>query len=341
MHNCDNIINYSGRILSHIGVFKSLSYHSDLKSAALLNTTVHKLPPNMKESWSLFTVKKHWVKPTLLDFNDWLKEKAKAHNLMKNTAIKTKTEDTINPVTRSKVASKAFAANTQHKINLEPQQSSPLTSISSCIFCKGSHRLWECCVFKEKTPTQRAKVVAEAKLCSSCLRDKHMFRQCKSPRKCRKDGCNSSHNTLLHGVERVFPAKPSSNNNINTLKWNAGTTRPTTGQQHPSRTTTLSSVTDVKGLLQITELNLTNSSVNNTTALVLCDTACSNSWVSDSLAARFGYRIKTYSQGYQHGRTHRHKGGSIDCETSLRSRLRSTHFASLCEGNIKYRFRHH
>ena len=125
----------------------------------------------MKESWSLFTVKKHWVKPTLLDFNDWLKEKAEAHDLMKNTATKAKTEDTINSVTRSKIASKAFAANTQHKSNLKPQQRSPLTSVSSCIVCKGSHWLWECRVFKENTPTQRAKVVAEAKLCFSCLRD--------------------------------------------------------------------------------------------------------------------------------------------------------------------------
>ena len=288
MHNSDNIINYAGCISSLLGVFKSLSYDSDLKSAALLNTAVQKLPPNMKESWSLFTVKKHWVKSTLLDFNDWLKEKAGAHNLMKNTKIKTKTEDTINPVTRSKVASKAFAANTQHNINLKPQQSSPSTSISSCIACKGSHRLRECRVFNEKTPTQRAKVVVEAKLCFSCFRDKHMFRQCKSPRKCRKDGCNSSHNTLFHGAERVFPAKPSTNNNINTSKWSAGISRPTTGQQQPSRTTTLSSVTDVKGLLQVTVLNLTNSSGNNITALVLCDTACSNTWVSDSLAARLG-----------------------------------------------------
>ena len=182
MHNSDNIINYSGCISSLVGVFKSLSYDSDLKSAALLNTAVQKLPPNMKESWSLFTIKKHWVKPTLLDFNDWLKEKAEAHDLMKNTATKARTEDTINSVTRSKVASKAFAANTQHKSNLKPQQRSPLTSISICIVCKGSHRLWECRVFKEKTPTQRAKVVAEAKLCFSCLRDKHMFRQCASPR---------------------------------------------------------------------------------------------------------------------------------------------------------------
>ena len=228
------------------------------------------------------------MKPTLLDFNDWLKEKAEAHNFMKNTATKTTTDDTINPLTKTKTASKAFAANTQHKSNLRPQQSSPSTSISSCIVCKRSHRLWICRVFKEKTPTQRAQVVAEAKLCFSCLRDKHMFRQCPSPRKCRKDGCNSSHNTLLHGVEIVFPAKPSTNNNIDTSKSNVGTSRPSTGQQQPSETTTLSSVTDFKGLLQVTELKLTNSSGTSTTALVLCDTACSNSWVSDSLAARLG-----------------------------------------------------
>ena len=153
MHNSDNIINYSGCISSLVGVFKSLSYDSDLKTAALLNTAVQKLPPNMKESWSLFTVKKHWVKPTLLEFNDWLKEKAEAHDLMKNTATKAKTDDTNNSVTRSKVASKAFAANTQHKSNLNTQKRSPLTSISSCIVCKGSHRLWA--VSLRKRPPRR------------------------------------------------------------------------------------------------------------------------------------------------------------------------------------------
>ena len=51
MHNSDNIINFSGCISSLVRVFKSLSYDSDLKSAALLNTAVQKLPPNMKESW--------------------------------------------------------------------------------------------------------------------------------------------------------------------------------------------------------------------------------------------------------------------------------------------------
>ena len=181
MHNSDNSFNYSGCISSLVGVFKSLSYNSDLESAALLNTAVQKLPLNMKESRSLFTVKKHWVKPTLLDFNDWLKEEVQAHNLMKNTATKARTEDTNNSLTKTKVASRAFAAKTHHKSNLKQQHSSPSISISSCIVCKGSHRLWDCRVVKEKIPTQRAKVVAEATLCFSCLRDKHMLRQCKSP----------------------------------------------------------------------------------------------------------------------------------------------------------------
>ena len=190
MHNSDNIINYSGCISSLVGVFKSLSYDSDLKSAALLNTAVQKLPPNMKESWSLFTVKKHWVKPTLLDFNDWLKEKAETHDLMKNTATKAKTEDT------------------QHKSNFKPQLRSPLTSFSSCIVCKGSHRLWECRVFKEKTPTQRAKIVAEAKLCFSCLRDKHMFRQCPSPRSVEKMVATAPIPPYFMELKGFFKLKP-------------------------------------------------------------------------------------------------------------------------------------
>ena len=58
MHNRDNIINYSAVISILVGVFKSLSYDADLRSVSLLNQAVHKLQPNMKESWSLLTVKK-------------------------------------------------------------------------------------------------------------------------------------------------------------------------------------------------------------------------------------------------------------------------------------------
>ena len=287
MHNSDNIINYSATISSLVGVFKSLAYDSDLKSASLLNTAVQKLPPNLKESWSLFTVKKHWVKPTLLDFNDWLKEKAEAHDLMKQTSSKARTEDNTNSVVKTKVTSRTFAANTQTKGTQRPASTSATPAAPRCIVCKGNHRIWECRLFKEKSPTQRAKVVAEAKLCFSCLKEKHMFRQCPNPRKCRKDGCSSSHNTLLHGAERVYPSKSPSNNNNNNSTIGANQSK-LPGVQSSSKTTTLSSVSNVKGLLQVTELQLKSSCGKDTTSLVLCDTACSNSWVSNDLANRLG-----------------------------------------------------
>ena len=121
------------------------------------------------------------------------------------------------------------------------------------------------------------------------------------PRKCRKDGYNSSHNTLLDGVERVYQLKfPSNNNNSNS---NAGAKQSKISSvQSSSKTTTFSSVINVKVLLQVTELQLKSSSSKDTTVLVLCVTTCSSSWVSKDLANRLGlrYSIETNGQGYKY-----------------------------------------
>ena len=206
---------------------------------------------------------------------------------MKQTTSKARTEDNNNSVVKTKVASKTFAANTQTKGTQRQASTTATPPTPRCIVCKGNHRIWECRVFKEKSPTQRAKVVAEAKLCLSCLREKHTFRQWPNHRKCRKDACNSSHNTLLHGAERVNPSKSRSNNNNSNS--NAGANQSKLSSvQSSSKTTTLSSVSSVKGFLQVTELQLKSSSGKDTTALVWCDTACSNSWVSNDFANRLG-----------------------------------------------------
>ena len=134
--------------------------------------------------------------------------------------------------------------------------------------------------------------MGDNKLCFSCLREKQTFRHCPQPRKCRAEGCNSSHNTLLQGADRVFPAKQSTNTNAIQSSGNTGQSKATISQQPSNKTTPMSSVTDVKGLLQVTELQLFNSSGLDTKALVLCDTACSNSWVAGSLADRLGLHGK-------------------------------------------------
>ena len=136
MHNSDNIINYSAAISSLVGVFKSLSYDADLKSASLLIQVVQKLTPNMKELWLLFTVQKHWGKRNLLDFNNWLKEKAESHDLMKQSATKARPEDDSTSVTKTKTASKVFASNSQERETKKQMPSSSKTLTLAALYAK-------------------------------------------------------------------------------------------------------------------------------------------------------------------------------------------------------------
>ena len=62
MHNSDSIISFATVVSSLVGVMRSLSYDTDLRSSSLLNQAVQKLPPNLKGSWSMHTVKKEWLR---------------------------------------------------------------------------------------------------------------------------------------------------------------------------------------------------------------------------------------------------------------------------------------
>ena len=66
----------------------------------LLNTAVQKLLLiNYEGVMVTLHCQKNWVKPTILDSNDWLKEKAAADDLLKNTASKAMTKDSNSSVT--------------------------------------------------------------------------------------------------------------------------------------------------------------------------------------------------------------------------------------------------
>ena len=165
-----------------------MSFNDDLKSVNLLNQAVSKLSilkkavTNLKEAWSMQTVRHNWQRSTLLDFNNWLKEKAEGHERLRvlNSKAK-KNEEPVKPKT-----TKIFAANSQVISNAQDKSKFP-----PCILCKGSHSLWNCAVFKGKKATQRAKYVAEQKLCFACLNGNHSFRQCSRAKKCPKPECDS------------------------------------------------------------------------------------------------------------------------------------------------------
>ena len=215
MHNSDSIISYSATVSSLVGVFRSLNYLQDLSSASLLGQAVQKLPPNLKEAWSMNTVKRNLDRPTLIHFNDWLKEKAEAHERMKAASSKPRSEEVpVTTVTKTKTGTKVFAATTSN-------QGNAITKVKSekqCVACKESHPLWRCRVFRQKTPTERTKLAAESKLCFSCLNEGHSFRQCPQPRKCTRDGCSSSHNTYFTGPTEFSHRKVSAMRKILKVK---------------------------------------------------------------------------------------------------------------------------
>ena len=169
MHNSDSIIGYSATVSLLVGVIRSLNYILHLSSASLLGQAVQKLPSNMKEAWSMHTVKRNLDPPTLVDFNDWLKYKAEAHERMKTASGKTKVDqNTESSVTKIKTTSKVFAATaTTNQRNTNSKAKSD--NAPTCVACKEKHPQWRCPVFRKQTPTNRAKLVADNKLCFSCF----------------------------------------------------------------------------------------------------------------------------------------------------------------------------
>ena len=144
------------------------------------------------------TVRRQWRRPTLLDFNELLKEKAENHERLKTINSEVNSEEPV----KQKLGRKVFASNAKVSDKTKEKPKLP-----PCSVCKSEHALGNCAAFKEKNTAQRAKHLAEQKLCFAGLQSNHSFRNCSKARKCPKPYCESTHIVLLHGAEKIFPPK--------------------------------------------------------------------------------------------------------------------------------------
>ena len=111
-----------------------------------------------------------------------------------------------------------------------------------------------------------------------------MFRKCPKTRKCNKPGCESTHNVLLRGAEKVFSVRSTNkelNISNNTSHSNSNSTAPPNRnkpQTSSSNVAGSSSNKKLMGLLPVLRLEI-KSHTGLTTALVKCDSCCTLSWV--------------------------------------------------------------
>ena len=165
----------------------------------------------------------------------------------------------------------------------------PSSSFNPCVLSKEKHPLWRCSAFKEKTPTQRAKIADDNKLCFSCLSGVHASRECTKSIKCSHSGCEKSHNSLLHGAERIFPVPQKKQSD------SSGSRKPDKSSAAPAAASSKSSSAcatsasdfDTRGLIPVATVRVSSGS-GSEEVLALCDTGSIHSWISDKLASRLG-----------------------------------------------------
>ena len=179
-----------------------------------------------------FVLRGRIQQPTYTGFNQWIKEKAEAHERStyqgrSGTSLKTANdtnqrnfnlngnrqfhqEPTIPNREQQQQQPKQkimnFSHNNKNKYNQRgTRQVFQATRGSSsnnqplpCVFNDGSHQLFHCPTFKGKTADERLQTVYQLNLCRNCLGSNHRANNCPPNSNCREQGCGQRHNTMLY-----------------------------------------------------------------------------------------------------------------------------------------------
>jgi hypothetical protein len=277
MHDSAGTVAYSVVVANFFNVLRQFNYMNDLYSSSNLNAVIGKLPPDMKTGWFTHITKKGIPQPNLIEFNDWFQDKATVSERLlslTSTPVNTTTQDKSAKGFKGNLPgrqnSSNFAANESQKTGKDSSGESNYSSKGSkeCPLQDGTHRLWTCYKFKNKTVSERYDLVKQLRLCFSCLSADHRIRDCKAP-KCGVNGCERRHNKLLHS-NTPREVKPDE------VKKEA----------HPTLLSKSEAV-DHKGLLQIVPLRVYGKH-GFTDTMAVCDTGSTQTWIDDAFRKKIG-----------------------------------------------------
>ena len=145
-----------------------------------------------------------------------------------------------------------------------PLRSQQRSQPGKCVLCNDNHSIFQCDVFKAKSPA-----ASEKRLCFNCLAPGHLLRDCKRSTVCQVPGCGKRHAKLLH-FDRQTAENPRDSSNE----------------------AAVSNQTISNGSISANSNNVYRPMVavmvNGVRTLAFLDNGSTNSFVSKSLAARLG-----------------------------------------------------
>lgn len=203
-------------IRKNLRALDSLGQPTDKWDVLIIFMVSSKLDSNTRTKWEEHRKTLKGDTATLEQFYDYLQQRAEVlENLVKETVKSPTSQVRFVPSGASRPGQSSIT-----KTFVNPRNESNINqpnNYSTCIVCKGTHRIYDCPLFKAKSVDDTIKDVGKFKLCPNCLRQGH------SVNECRLDPChlcNCKHNSLLH--------RPTISNNYTTIEKQTESLEPET-----------------------------------------------------------------------------------------------------------------
>ena len=187
-------------------------------NAVLLKLFTSKLPSAIVRKWQRTLPDKKL--PSYTHLVDFLKSRTNGDRTCSASTVKKGASDQHDR--RRPNAPRSYTFVTTHNTLLCPN-------------CHGQHELWNCHIFKAKSPKERLEIAKRASLCTNCLGKGHALAQC-SAGSCRI--CRQRHHTYLH--QDHGHSKPRTRVN-RTSSSRSSSDRSSNGRSSPSSATPRSS----------------------------------------------------------------------------------------------------
>ena len=195
-HDSTDLISFSVIVSNFVNVLKEYKQIGDLQSSSTLYMAVDKLPQVLKEKWWFYVDDKDEDWPDLIMFEKWLSRIAFVHEGFSAFKGERREEDR-----RSTNRDKRFSKTSNFSASSNVKETKQ-TQSDHCPLADGTHKIWNCPLFRNMSVNDRYAAVRKQRLCYGCLGKGHAIKDCKV-NACGINGCIKKHNRLLHSENQM------------------------------------------------------------------------------------------------------------------------------------------